>query len=193
MNKRHFISPQYTEVVKEIHAMGVWGSHGVNMKSIIFLNEILCILINKYQTLRHTYCLRLKGITKTLALSPKDMLDETIMISYQDSNTYYNLTWLQKKLWPGIPEVYIVLLKVMGLPLWSSAQSSWLQMQRPGFDSRHYQSFWEVVGLEQVPLSLVSTTEELHDRKSWDSSLEWKEDGCRDPSHDHMAHSKCKR
>jgi hypothetical protein len=26
-----------------------------------------------------------------------------------------------------------------GLPLWSSGQSSWLQTQRPGFDSRQYQ------------------------------------------------------
>jgi hypothetical protein len=25
------------------------------------------------------------------------------------------------------------------MPLWSSGQSSWLQIQRPGFDSRHYQ------------------------------------------------------
>jgi hypothetical protein len=24
-------------------------------------------------------------------------------------------------------------------PLWSSGQSSWLQIRRPGFDSRHYQ------------------------------------------------------
>jgi hypothetical protein len=23
-------------------------------------------------------------------------------------------------------------------PLWSSGQSSWLQIRRPGFDSRHY-------------------------------------------------------
>jgi hypothetical protein len=44
-------------------------------------------------------------------------------------------------------------------PLWSSGQSSWLQ--RSGFDSRRYQIFWEVVGLEWGPLSLVSTTEEL--------------------------------
>jgi hypothetical protein len=33
------------------------------------------------------------------------------------------------------------------------------------FDSRRYQIFWEVVGLERGPLSLVSTTEELLDRK----------------------------
>jgi hypothetical protein len=49
-------------------------------------------------------------------------------------------------------------------PLWSSSQSSWLQIRRPGFDSRHYQEK-KVVGLERGPLSLVSTTEELLDRK----------------------------
>jgi len=35
----------------------------------------------------------------------------------------------------------------------------------PGFDPRRYQSFWVVVGLEQGPLSLVRSIEEL---------LEWK-------------------
>jgi hypothetical protein len=35
----------------------------------------------------------------------------------------------------------------------------------PGFDSRRYQIIWEVVGLEQVPLSLVNITEELHEWK----------------------------
>jgi hypothetical protein len=56
-------------------------------------------------------------------------------------------------------------------PLWSSGQGSWLQIRRPTFDSRHYQIFWgkkkkkTVVGLEWGPLSLVSTTEELLDRK----------------------------
>jgi hypothetical protein len=48
--------------------------------------------------------------------------------------------------------------------LWSSGQSSWLQIRRPGFDSRHYKKK-TVVGLERGPLSLVSTTEELRDRK----------------------------
>jgi hypothetical protein len=51
----------------------------------------------------------------------------------------------------------------MGQPLWSSGQSSWLQIRRPGFDSQHYHK--TVVGLERGPLSLVSTTEELLDRK----------------------------
>jgi hypothetical protein len=48
-------------------------------------------------------------------------------------------------------------------PLWPSGQSSWLQIRRPEFDSRHYQK--KLVGLELGALSLVSTTEELLDRK----------------------------
>jgi hypothetical protein len=57
-------------------------------------------------------------------------------------------------------------------PLWYAGQNSWLQIQRSGFDSRHYQIFWEVVGMERGPLSLVSTTEELLGRKSSGSGLE---------------------
>jgi hypothetical protein len=56
-------------------------------------------------------------------------------------------------------------------PLWSSGQISWLQIQRSGFDSRLYKIFWEVVGLERGPLSLVSTTEELLVRKCSGSGL----------------------
>jgi hypothetical protein len=52
----------------------------------------------------------------------------------------------------------------LGPPLWSSGQSSWQQIRRPGFDSQHYQEK-KVVGLERGPLSLVSTTEKLFDRK----------------------------
>jgi hypothetical protein len=42
----------------------------------------------------------------------------------------------------------------------------------PGFDSGRYQIFWVVVGLEQGPLSIVSTIEELLERKSSGSGLE---------------------
>jgi hypothetical protein len=42
--------------------------------------------------------------------------------------------------------------------LWSSGQSSLLQIQISGFDSRRFQIFWEVVGLEPSPLSVVSKT-----------------------------------
>jgi hypothetical protein len=67
-------------------------------------------------------------------------------------------------------------------PLWSSGQSFWLQIQRFGFEPRRYQIFWEVVGLERRPLSLVSTTEELLGRKSSSFGLEGREYGRRDPS-----------
>jgi hypothetical protein len=54
--------------------------------------------------------------------------------------------------------------------------------ERPGFDSRRYQIFWEVVGLERGPLSHVTTIEELLERKSSGSGLGSREYGSRDPS-----------
>jgi hypothetical protein len=51
----------------------------------------------------------------------------------------------------------------------------------PGFDSRHYQIFWEVLGLERGPLSLVSKTDELLGRNSSGFGLENREYGRRDP------------
>jgi hypothetical protein len=57
-------------------------------------------------------------------------------------------------------------------PLWSSGQSSWYRSRGPGFDSRRYQIFCEVVGVERGPLSLVSITEELLEWKSSGSGLE---------------------
>jgi hypothetical protein len=61
--------------------------------------------------------------------------------------------------------------------LWSSDQSSWLQIQRSEFDSRRYQIFWQLVGLERGSFSLVSTIEELLERKSSGSGLESREYG----------------
>jgi hypothetical protein len=82
--------------------------------------------------------------------------------------------WL---IWNWVPHALCVLLTVkkplfllLNIPCIftlyrvSSGQSSWLQILRPGFDSRHYQKK-KVVGLEWGPLSLASTTEELLDRK----------------------------
>jgi hypothetical protein len=42
----------------------------------------------------------------------------------------------------------------------------------PGFDSRRFQIFWEAVGLERGPLSLVRTTVELLGRNSSGSGQE---------------------
>jgi hypothetical protein len=57
-------------------------------------------------------------------------------------------------------------------PLWSSGQSSWLQIRGPGSIPGTTRFSWggggerkQVVGLERGLLSLVSTTEELLDRK----------------------------
>jgi hypothetical protein len=51
----------------------------------------------------------------------------------------------------------------------------------PEFDSWRYQIFWEVVGLERGPLSLVSTIEELLGRNSSGCGLENQEFGRGDP------------
>jgi hypothetical protein len=67
--------------------------------------------------------------------------------------------------------------------LWSSSQTSRLQSQRSGFDSRRYQLFWEAVGLKQRPLNLVSTIEELLGGNSNDLGLYSQEYGRRFPSH----------
>jgi hypothetical protein len=66
-------------------------------------------------------------------------------------------------------------------PLWYSGQSSWLQIQISGLDSRRYQIFW-VVGLERGPLSLESKIVELLEGKSSGSGLESRQYGLRDPS-----------
>jgi hypothetical protein len=68
-------------------------------------------------------------------------------------------------------------------PLWSSGQTSSLQIQRSGFHSKIYQIFWEAVGLQRGPLSLVSTTEELLGRKNSGSGLENRKYGYRDLLH----------
>jgi hypothetical protein len=79
---------------------------------------------------------------------------------------------LRAFLWPIISlsnirfKIILALYAANLLSLWYSGQSSWLQIQRSGFDSRCYQIFRGVVGLERVPLSLMSTTEELLGRES---------------------------
>jgi hypothetical protein len=50
-----------------------------------------------------------------------------------------------------------------------------------GYDSRRYQIFWEVLGLERGPLSPVSTIEELLERKSSGYGLENLEYGRSEP------------
>jgi hypothetical protein len=71
---------------------------------------------------------------------------------------------------------------LQGPPLWSSGHSSWLQIQRSGYDSRRYHIFWQIIGLERGPLRHVSTIEDLHGVKSSGSDPECREYGHRDTS-----------
>jgi hypothetical protein len=64
-------------------------------------------------------------------------------------------------------------------PLWSSGQSSWLQIQR----SRHLPEFLRSSSSRTGPLSLVRTIEELLERKRSGSGLENRKDGLRNPLH----------
>jgi hypothetical protein len=82
----------------------------------------------------------------------------------------------------GTNWIYICYVEESRPSLKSSGQSSWLHIQGSGLDSRSYQIFREVVGLDQGPLRLVSTIEELLGRKSSGSGLESRKYGLRDPS-----------
>jgi hypothetical protein len=95
----------------------------------------------------------------------------------QDNSCQYLKLW--EEIWENNLENSVCWL---GPPLWSSFQSSWLQIQKSGFDSRRYQIFWEAVGLERGSLSLVGTIEELLERKSSGSGIEKREYGLREPS-----------
>jgi hypothetical protein len=86
----------------------------------------------------------------------------------------YIEVWAERK---RCLEKYQKLLKYCGLVVRVPGYRS----RGPGFDSRRYQTFWEEVALEQGPLSLVSTIEELLGRKSSGSGLESREYGQGDP------------
>jgi hypothetical protein len=67
---------------------------------------------------------------------------------------------------------FLPVLNELWPPLWSSGQTSWLQTQRSGFDSRRYQIFWVAVGLERGPLSPCDSKCGATWKKSSDSGLE---------------------
>jgi hypothetical protein len=73
--------------------------------------------------------------------------------------------------------LFICLDRLCGLVFRVSVYRS----RSPGFDSRRYQIFCEVVGLERGPLSFVSTIEEVLGINSSGSGLENREYGRGDP------------
>jgi hypothetical protein len=82
-----------------------------------------------------------------------------LFVELKDKNS-----WIFSSFYSLSSLIYCHVFPFVWPPLWSSGQSSWLQIRRPGFDFRHYQKK-KVVGLEWGPLSLMTTTEELLDRK----------------------------
>jgi hypothetical protein len=93
----------------------------------------------------------------------KNSAKKSILIPSQDDHGL-NVQGVTYTICMSFRIFYLARLVGNGPPLWSSGQSSWLQIRRSGFDSRHYQKK-KVVDLERGPLSLVSTTEEQLDRK----------------------------
>jgi hypothetical protein len=61
-----------------------------------------------------------------------------------------------------IPRVNYVYTRTASVVQWSEFLPT---DPRSGFNSRPYQIFWAVVGLERSPLSLMSTTEELLEKQ----------------------------
>jgi hypothetical protein len=82
----------------------------------------------------------------------------------------------------AIYNTYFTLYCLIDFHVWSSGQSSWLQIQRSGFDSRATRFSWVLVGLERGPLIFVSTVEELLGRNNSGPCLENREYGRGDPS-----------
>jgi hypothetical protein len=78
-------------------------------------------------------------------------------------------------------DIFVDHIQLNSAPLWSSDQIFCIHIERSTFDSRSYQIFWEVVGLEWGPLSLMGTTEGLLGRNSSDWGLESREYGRGNP------------
>jgi hypothetical protein len=77
--------------------------------------------------------------------------------------------------------MFTLYLKLINKLLLVANRLCGLVVKVPGFDSRRYQIFWEVVFLEQGPISLVSTIEELLGRNCSVSGLENRDYGSGDP------------
>jgi hypothetical protein len=57
---------------------------------------------------------------------------DTLHVVYMEKGSKFLIVWY-------LISVFLGSLMITGPPLWSSGQSSWLQIRGPGFDSRHYQ------------------------------------------------------
>jgi hypothetical protein len=94
-------------------------------------------------------------------------LNYVILVMFTIQRRYVCWTYRWIRPWnPTNSVLFEVIYNIWWPPLWSSGQSSWLQIQRSGFDSRRYQIFfWEVVGVKRGSLSLAMIIEVLFEEK----------------------------
>jgi hypothetical protein len=129
-----------------------------------------------------TYILEIQEqITRAITWYSERVFWDKTPFSPMKVNRHFGRTYFSEN-WPknnsSFRHIHVALLHDWQ-SLWSIGQSSWLQIQRFGLDSRRYHIFWELVALERRPLSLVSTIEELFRIKSSGFSLEIQEYGRR--------------
>jgi hypothetical protein len=134
-------------------------------------HNVLTIIVSGLDvTWRQVRC-ALVTMLSTLCFCLNSSLYSKQFLPYHGFKTAYLVyrrspTWSTGKHLRGYAKYKNIIINILFRrpPLWPSDQSSWLQIRRPGFDSLHYQKK-KVVVLERGPFSLVSTTEELLDRK----------------------------
>jgi hypothetical protein len=128
---------------------------------------------------RHTACLWQLSIFSTATTIANHCFNRLILTSFETPSRLprdlfikitkecpiliYDVRRIQRLPLTTVVTIITIWFNIIRPPLWSSGQSPWLQIRRPGFDSRHYEK--KKAGLERGPPSLVSTTEELLDRK----------------------------
>jgi hypothetical protein len=92
-----------------------------------------------------------KGLRKNSACSECGVTWQTDVICFQKCDlgpphfhegSYKNNSLGAFRYYLILNNVFLLLLCLSWPPLWSSGQSSWLQILRSGFDSRRYQMFW---------------------------------------------------
>jgi len=66
-------------------------------------------------------------------------------------------------LWNNYLTIVIIIDRLCGLVI----RVSGYRYRDPGFDPRHYQIFWVVVGLELGPLNLVSLVRSIEELLEW--------------------------
>jgi hypothetical protein len=99
------------------------------------------------------------------------------LISGEHEQVYFFLIFRALRVAVGISNRMIVCDRICGLVVGIPGYRSEVRVRFPELPD-----FWEVMGLERSPLSLVSTIEELLERKSSGCGLENQQYGHRDPS-----------